>query len=136
MTCATSLSRWLYEHDESPKRKHAWGEGSAGFASVRGVLVGKCPAHMGISEAQELLDTALPFSSPRWPHDYPQRLYAVHDGVVYRATRTRPGVSYHGFPEHPSRFPEGRTGGLLKERLLQRATELGCEQEVRQWMDW
>ena len=65
MTCATSLSRWLYEHDESPKRKHAWGEGSAGFASVRGVLVGKCPAHMGISEAQELLDTALPFSSPR-----------------------------------------------------------------------
>lgn len=27
------------------------------------------------------------------------------DGVVYRANPTNSGVSQHGFPEHPDRFP-------------------------------
>ena len=136
MTCPAPAQSWLYEHDETPKRKHAWRERHAGFVRVRDALVGKCPSDMDVGDAQALLDTALPFSNSRWHHDYPQRLYAIKDGVVYRATRTRPGISYHGFPEHPSRFPDGRSGWLLKERLLQRAAEFGCEQEVRRWMNW
>ena len=128
--------RWLYEHDEIPKRKHAWAHSAAGFVRVRDALVGKCPSNMKPEEAQALLDAALPYSAPRWSHDYPQRLYAVKDGVIYRATRTRPGVSYHGFPEHPSKFPKGRSGAQLKERLLQAADDAGCKPGVRRWMNW
>ena len=136
MTQVESRDRWRYEADEVPKRRHGWNRKHAGFKKVGATLVGKCPSGMSLSDAQGLLDDAVAFYTPRWRHSHPTRLYAVSDGVVYRATPTVPGRSYHGFPEHSSKFPSGRNAVIVKQQLLARAKQLGCEQEVRRWMNW
>ena len=127
---------WRYEPDENPKRKHHWNRDRAGFVTVGRIRVGKCPATMDPSGAQMLLDDAIPYFPPRWDRPYPQRLYAVSDGVVYRAAPTNPGTSYHGFPEHPSMFPRAGNARDVKRQLLERAAQQGCEREVRRWMNW
>ena len=125
---------WVYEPDERPKKKHRWGNADAGFVDVGGVPVGKCPSDMTLLEAQDLLQSGIPWSPRGWRHSYPKRLYAVYRGVLYRATPTNPGRSYHGFPEHPSHFPTGSRA--LKDEILKRARADGCEAEVREWMNW
>lgn len=127
---------WLYQSDETPKRKHHWDKDHAGFVEVGSVPVGKCPSTMDASSAQALLEDAIPYFPPRWDRTYPKRLYAMSDGVVYRATPTNPGTSYHGFPEHPSTFPRAGNARDVKRQLLERATRQGCEREVRRWMNW
>ena len=127
---------WRYELDENPKRKHHWNENRAGFVAVGRIRVGKCPATMDPCDVQTLLDDAIPYFPPRWDRPYPQRLYAVSDGVVYRAAPTNPGISYHGFPEHPSTFPRSGNARDVKRQLLERAARQGCEREVRRWMNW
>lgn len=127
--------RWRYQPDESPKRKHAWDRDEAGFLEVApGQLVAKCPSSVSVDEAQGLLGSAIPWSPRSWRREHPRRLYVVRQGVLYRATPTVPGRSYHGFPEHPSGFPRGARG--LKRAILDRARELGCEHELRRWMNW
>ncbi|MGH7150654.1 MAG: hypothetical protein ACREIU_08150 [Planctomycetota bacterium] len=126
---------WRYEPDESPKRKHAWDRDEPGFLEVSpGQVVAKCPSGVTPREAQELLDQAIPWSPRSWRRGYPQRLYAVRDGVLYRATPTVPGRSYHGFPEHQSTFPRGARE--LQREILDRARALRCETGLRRWMNW
>lgn len=128
--------KWVYEPDENPKRKHHWDRDHAGFIKRGPNHVGKCPAGMSLSDAQALINDAVPYRSPRWPRSYPQRLYAVSGGVVYRATPTNPGVSYHGFPEHPEKFPRDANGREVRRQLLALAKQQGYEREVRGWMNW
>lgn len=129
------MMAWLYEPDEQPKRKHYWAEDVAGFEEDgAGQFVGKCPSRLSMQEARQLLDSAFPWSPQSWTRAYPKRLFAVKDGVLYRATPTNPGVSYHGFPEPPSAFPKG--AGHLKDLLLRRAQSLGSEAELRRRMNW
>ena len=128
--------QWLYQTDEDHKRKHHWDNDHAGFDEAGPYPIGKCPATMDTSDAQELLDDAIPYHPRRWRHPYPKRLYAVRDGVVYRATPTNPGTSYHGFPEHSSAFPRSGNARDVKEQLLERARQQGCERNVRRWMNW
>jgi hypothetical protein len=127
-------SSWTYEPDQVPKRKHHWAKPEAGFERIGKYRVGKCPAAMSLDEAQALLERAIPWSPSNWRRSYPQRLYAVRDGVLYRATPTNPGTSYHGFPEVPNRFPAGASS--LQASLLAQARELNCEAELREWMNW
>ena len=93
---------WEYEPDENPKRKHSWDKDEAGFITVGTVVVGKCPKGISNSTARELLNAGIPWSPKNWEHDYPKRIYAIYQDVLYRAMTTNPGKSYHGFPE--SRF--------------------------------
>jgi hypothetical protein len=86
---------------------------------------------MDMQSAQGLLNQGIPWSPKAWSKPYPQRLYVVHQGSVYRATPTNPGTSYHGFPEMLERLPPGRK---LREQILERARALGCEAEVNKWM--
>jgi hypothetical protein len=122
---------WLYEPDETPKKKHHWAKDHAGFVEVGNVLVGKCPSEMTISEAQDLLNAGAGWTPRNWDEDYPKRIYTVKDGVVYRATPTRPGYSYHGFPEIRRQLPTDRS---LHEAILALAREDGSEEEVRAWL--
>lgn len=130
-----NTTEWTYE-TEWPKRKHGWSEPVAGFVRNKRGLVGKCPSDIAHSQAQAILNRAIPYFGERNSQDHPRRLYAVHDGVVYRAMPTRHGVSYHAFPEHHSRFPRSRAGQRLKQQLIAQARQLGCEAEVRRWMNW
>lgn len=135
-TTVRDVDAWLYEPEAQPKLKHHWSHNRAGFIRVGSELVAKCPAAMTLADAQTLLDNSVPYSPPRWTRPYPQRLYAVSDGVVYRATPTNPGISYHGFPEYPDRFPIKGNAQQVKQRLLAEAEHQGCRQEVRRWMNW
>ena len=83
---------WRYEADEDPKRKHHWNKDHAGFVKVGPNRIGKCPAKMSAYDAEALLNDAIPYFPPRWSKPYPKRLYAVSDGVVYRASPTNPGT--------------------------------------------
>ncbi len=134
MQVADMPHKWLYQPDEDPKKKHHWNQGEAGFVTVGAIFVAKCPSNMSMQLAQELLDTGIEWSPKMWPESYPQRIYCVWDGVLYRATPTIPGRSYHGFPEHPSRFPPGNRA--LRNQIINLAGERDCEQEVRAWMKW
>lgn len=121
-----------YEADENPKRKHKWDRDEAGFVKgPGGEIVAKCPSSMTNPEAETLLAGGIPWSAPRWGKTYPQRIYVVYKGVVFRATPTNPGRSYHGFPELREKLPPDRALHVLLER---RADELGCGDEVRAWL--
>lgn len=134
MQVADNPHKWLYEPDENPKRKHHWAENRAGFVTVGATFVGKCPSGMSIETAQMLLDTGIEWSPKMWDQPYPQRIYSVWDGVLYRAMPTVPGRSYHGFPEDPSRFPPGNRA--LRDQIRALAEERDCERELRGWMKW
>jgi len=93
--------------------------------------VSKCPSDLTVADAEQMLNAGIEWSSARWPNDHPQRIYAVLDGVVYRATPTNPGVSYHGFPELIESLPPDRA---LRVRLLAAAKAQECEAEVSTWL--
>ena len=122
---------WLYE----PNRKHKWNVPRAEFVEgPGGEIIGKCPSNLAIAQAAALLneDCAVTYSPPGWSHDFPERVYNIHNGVLYRATRTVGGRSYHGFPEHPQRAR--RLPRAVKDQLLELARQKGCEAEVRKWL--
>jgi hypothetical protein len=53
----------------------------------------------------------------------------IHEGVLYRATWTVPGVSCHGFPELPERaqhLPKD-----VRMKILDLAAQRQCEEEIR-----
>lgn len=133
MTTSGPVVRWLYEPDEQPKRKHRWKQNHAGFEQVSGEKVGRCPANLSNEQAEALInDQSVPFVNPRAPGPTPDRLYVVHEGVVYRAKPTRAGVSFHAFPEDPEHL-----AGLPKRwkaEILALADRLGCKKGVEDWM--
>lgn len=127
------LPHYEYEPDERPKkRKHHWDNDWAGFVRRDGVLVAKCPVSLTLERAEALLNDGVPWFNPRAPGPHPDRVYVVHDGVVYRATPTHVGRAYHGFPEHPERLRE--LPKRVREMILQRAQHLQQEAEVLAWM--
>jgi hypothetical protein len=123
---------WIYEPDENPKRRHHWENDYAGFVNVSGNLVAKCPADLSLADATKLLNGGIEYYPPRRGGiSHPGRIYAVHDGVVYRATPTNPGKSYHGFPELRENLPPARE---LREAILELAREDGSEDKVKKWL--
>ena len=104
-----------------------------GRAPECGEKVGKCPANLSTAEAEALLNTqSVPFHNPKAPGPTPDRLYIVHDGVVYRAKPTRPGISFHAFPEdaeHLAGLPK-----RWKSQIIELADRLGCKKAVLDWM--
>ncbi len=123
--------RWRYEPDESPKRKHGWHKDEAGFVDQDGVLVGKCPKRMSVNEAENLLNDGIPFD-PTGSADAPQRIYAIRDGVLYRAVPTV-GASYHGFPEHPRYFE--RLPLRFRRSVFEYARQRGMLDALQEWLD-
>ncbi len=125
---------WEYESDEKPKwkSKHFWNEDKAGFITIGEKTVGKCPKGISTSTARELLNGGIPWSPENWTRSYPQRIYAIHRNVVYRAMPTNPGKSYHGFPEDPDLFV--KLPKALKRKILEHAERLRCIGEVRRWL--
>jgi hypothetical protein len=122
---------WRYEPDENPKRKHAWSNPYAGFVIVEGVEIGKCPNNISLAQAERLLNSGIPVMAARSGAMYPKRIYVVHDGVVYRATPTNPGVSYHAFPETAEEFRRLPRG--VQEAILTEATRQGRGDDVLRW---
>jgi hypothetical protein len=127
--------RWKYEVDERRKRKHHWDEPVAGFVEEGGETVGKCPNTMALARAEQLLNSqGIPWYRPRSPRlPWPDRIYVVYAGVVYRAVPTVAGTSYHAFPELPERLRAQPK--KLRELLLAEGERLGCRDEVEDWIE-
>ncbi len=124
---------WEYEPDEEPKWRHFWDKNEAGFMTVGTGSVGKCPKGISKGTARKLLNSGIQWSPPGWAQNYPKRIYAIHKDVVYRATPTIPGKSYHGFPESPTGF--SRLPKVLKKKILEHAKQLNCLEGVRRWLE-
>lgn len=123
---------WKYEVDEKPKRKHHWDQPFADFLKVHGVLIGKCPSNLSFEEAEKLLNEGVAYPPDTSIGSAPARIYSVKDGVVYRATSTNPGVSYHGFPELGSELR--RLPKSTLKAIIELAERKGCSAEVQKWI--
>jgi hypothetical protein len=128
-----TMAAWKYDPGEIPKIKHHWNRDYADFVEHQGQRIGKCPSTITAEIAEGLLNAGIAYSDPKWDKPYPSRIYAIYNGVVYRAKPTNPGVSYHGFPEFPERIRS--LPGRVREQLLKRARELNCEKEVLRWIN-
>ena len=122
---------WIYEPSQDRKHKRGWLSDEAGFIEgPTGEIIGKCPANLTEADASKLLNSdSIAYSNSRWPHQYPERVYNIYNGVLYRAKPTVPGKSYHGFPELSSEAE--RLPRKLKEQLLELARKRNCEVEIR-----
>jgi hypothetical protein len=127
------MSPWKYDVGETPKRRHHWDRGYADFVEYQCGIVGKCPNNISNAEAERLLNQGIEWSPPNWEPAYPSRIYVVHNGAVYRAKPTNPGVSYHGFPETGENLR--KLPGSVKKQIMESAQNQGCEEQVRRWFN-
>ncbi|MBI1848905.1 MAG: hypothetical protein HYR85_01035 [Planctomycetes bacterium] len=70
---------------------------------------------------------------PRIATPSPKRIYTIHQGVVYRAVPTVPGISFHAFPELAEDFR--RLPPTVRQAVLSLADKLGCLAQVRRWVN-
>lgn len=123
------MPTYKYVPDEYPKRKHHWNQNIAGFVKGRGgELVGKCPNKLPLQQCEDLLNSGIPYCSPRWQKPYPQSIFNILGDTVYRATQTVGGVSYHGFPALPNELRQLPRD--FKDQLLKLAQRKGCQQKI------
>jgi hypothetical protein len=119
----------LYIYDPGDSRpKHKWKRTYAGFRSQDGKLIGKCPCTIGLPDATDLLNSGAPWFNPTINDGTPDRIYNVHDGVIYEAVPTERGKSYHGFP------CRGRLPGNIMKALRAIAIAKGCAHGFEQWV--
>ncbi len=95
MKCA--MSAWRYDPGEK-RTKHKWAKDYPGFVNQDGCPVGKCPKSMTRYTAESLLNKGVAWSNPNLERSYPNAIFNVHEGVIYKATITEHARSYHGYP--------------------------------------
>lgn len=121
---------WLYERGEG-RHKHRWPRDHAGFISSGSVMVGKCASSITNQCATRLLRTGVVYNAPGTTE--PEHIYAVYQGVIYEASPTRPGISFHGYP-----WSAGQGRPSLPRRILRQlrasAEDEGYLKEFDQWL--
>ena len=111
-----AMTHYLYEPEQNPKRKHHWPHPEPILIRIDNEWIGKCPAGVTLEEAEALLNQGVSWSPENWPHQHPKRIYLLRQGIVYRATPTIPGVSYHAFPERAGGLPRSVERRLYAHR--------------------
>ena len=127
------LTSQSFEYDPTPNRKkHRWKKNVAGFANFFGQMTGRCPNDIRLSEAQVLLNDAVP--DPPSPFDddpYPKRLYNVFRGVVYVAISSNFQMKYHAYPHRGVKKLAPATLRILEAR----AVSSGYHKVFLKWSD-
>lgn len=123
----------VWKYDSGGNRcKHRWHKGHAGHVTQGRRLVGKCPNTLTDADAEAALNAGYEYFDARDEEQtFPSRIFAVIDGVVYRAMPTVPDVSYHGFPELARDLPPDED---LKAAILELADADGSRKEVAKWL--
>ena len=121
------MTGWKY--DPGDKRfKHKWNKDVADFVTPDGMPVGKCPKSVGIDLATHLLNSGIEWHNPKIPKAYPDHIYNVYKGVIYKATITLHGRSYHGYPW------KGRLPRQIYDKLVEIAKSQGYQAEFDEWV--
>ena len=116
-------------HGQLPKQK--WNKSYAAVeAGWGGEKVGMCPAGLSQDTLEHLLNSGIFYFGHAPAQEHPQSIFNVYDGVPYRAVKTNPGKSFHGFPCVSKRKDVPPT---VLPRLLERADQLGVRVEVERW---
>ena len=128
-----SVERLRYDPGEH-RRKHCWQQSHADFENIGVAVVGKCPSTLSKAVAEQLLNDAVfegEHPLPPIAQAMPDRVWNVHEGVVYEAVCPAPGV-YHGYPwcGRPGR---NRLARPVKRALLEKARQQGCAAAVEDW---
>lgn len=91
-------------------------------------MIGKCPATLSKAQAEVLLNNGIGYPNGA---ALPERIYAVHEGVVYEAVCS--GGNWHGYPW---RLRPGRKAipTQIKDQLEQHARNQGCYPTFKKWM--
>lgn len=123
-------------HQVQPKRydpgehrvKHCWNMPKAKFVRQGSAVIGKCPSTLSKQLAEQLLNDGIGY--PVGQAD-PERIYNLHDGVVYEAVYS--GDSWHGYPW---RYRPGRKSlpRQIKQELERRAEQQCCLPGYKYWM--
>ncbi len=108
--------------------KHCGSQPQAGFRRNGSAWIGLCPSTLSKEYAEELLNAGIAYPEGS---DTPQRIYNVHEGVVYEAVYS--GGSWHGYPW---RYRPGRKAlpRQIRSNLERRATDQGYQQAFKNWM--
>ncbi|MBF0155245.1 MAG: hypothetical protein HQL64_16020 [Magnetococcales bacterium] len=124
------MPNWKYDPGEW-RKKHKWKQDNAGFEFNGQEEVGKCPNSITHDPAlaEQLLNQGVCFPMDEAP---PKEIYNVHQGVVYRAEPTLPGISFHGFPEKEQKAR--RVPTVVLWELARRAQTDGTFHLYRNWM--
>jgi hypothetical protein len=123
--------KWIYDRAEG-RYKHCWKRPEPGFQPGHRGPVGKCSSLITDVVATELVNTGIHDAADEVEQEdgrkYSSKIYNVHNGAIYVAVPTMPGVSYHGYPV------QGRLSRKLLGRLRERATELDCLKAFEKWV--
>lgn len=123
---------WRYDRGLH-RHKHRWKHDVADFQQSGKGYVGKCPKHITRDLAEIIMNSGIPvFENEYIP--YPERIYAVYQGVIYELVPTVPGESYHGYPwrgDLPGRVLPPRR---VFRRLEQQAKADGVFEEYKRWL--
>lgn len=92
------------------------------------MAIGKCPNTLSPDDCEAILTDAVAGPNGDRDIDFPKKLYAVYDGVIYEAQTTTGGQSYHGYPFR------GRLSRSLLRALERIAVEKKCETEFDAWV--
>jgi hypothetical protein len=125
---------------ETPVRRYDKGDrrykhvGTKPYAEIEFVYdnpkmaIGKCPSNLTSEDCEMMLRGAVSGPNGDRDIDFPKKLYAVHEGVVYEAQTTTAGLSYHGYPFR------GRLSRKLILELREMAKRKECEKEFDVWV--
>lgn len=124
-------SKRIYDRGED-RFKHCWSNPYPGFLPGRRGHIGKCSKRITDAIATELLQTGIHDEADINERDdggiYPSKVYNVHQGTIYVAVPTQPGISFHGYPV------QGRLPRKLLKRLRELAEAHGCLREYDKWV--
>lgn len=123
------MADWNYDAAEH-RIKHCWNKPYADFVLSGSHVHGKCPNTLSKDQARLLLKDAV--FVPKEGVSQPDKMWNVHEGVIYEAVPTRLG-SYHGYPWH-ARPGMNRLPRQIMKDLTQMAIKKGCYQEFKDWM--
>lgn len=120
---------WQYDAGEH-RHKHCWNRPYADVLSEGAHRIGKCPNSLSKEQARVLLTDAV--YVPKGGVAQPERMWTVHEGVIYEAVPTQPG-SYHGYP-WCGRPGMNRLPRQILAALTQMAQNKGCLPEFKDWV--
>lgn len=122
-----------YERGEG-RMKHRWKYDYAGFSPSGKGPIGKCPRSITEKVATDILNQGVPFYDDP-DDDMPSKIFSVHQGVVYEAVPTQPGVSWHGYPWRGDLRGRPPLPRKIRRQLEGIAKETGYDDEFKKWLE-